>query len=123
MPRGDGTGPAGFGPRTGRAAGYCAGYGMPGFANPGFGRGFFGRGGGRGAWGGGGGRGWRNRYYATGLPGWMRYGAYGFPASPPPDPEFEKRSLADEAEALQAELEAIRRRLSELETEAAEERK
>ncbi|MBC7077615.1 MAG: DUF5320 domain-containing protein, partial [Synergistales bacterium] len=24
MPRGDGTGPAGFGPMTGRAAGYCA---------------------------------------------------------------------------------------------------
>ena len=34
MPRGNGTGPAGMGPKTGRAAGYCAGYGMPGYMNP-----------------------------------------------------------------------------------------
>jgi hypothetical protein len=47
MPRGDGTGPRGFGPMTGRGAGFCAGYPMPGFANPwvpgrgrGIGRGF-----------------------------------------------------------------------------------
>jgi len=38
MPRGDGTGPMGMGPMTGRAAGYCAGYPMPGFMNPGGGR-------------------------------------------------------------------------------------
>ncbi len=47
MPRGDRTGPAGMGPMTGRAAGYCAGYALPGFANPvaGAGYGFgFGRG-------------------------------------------------------------------------------
>ena len=74
MPFGDGTGPAGFGPMTGRAAGYCAGYGVPGFMNPIPGRGF-----GRG-WGGrGGGRGWRHGYYATGLPGWAR-GGWGWPA-------------------------------------------
>lgn len=55
MPRGDGTGPAGVGRMTGRGAGYCAGYGMPGFANnPGGGFGF-GRGCGRGF-----GMGWRN---------------------------------------------------------------
>jgi hypothetical protein len=34
MPRGDRTGPLGLGPRTGRAAGYCGGHGMPGFMNP-----------------------------------------------------------------------------------------
>ena len=34
MPRGDRTGPMGMGPMTGRAAGYCAGYGVPGYANP-----------------------------------------------------------------------------------------
>jgi len=34
MPRGDRTGPAGIGPMTGRAAGYCAGYNTPGFMNP-----------------------------------------------------------------------------------------
>lgn len=31
MPRGDRTGPAGLGPLTGRAAGYCAGHYVPGF--------------------------------------------------------------------------------------------
>ena len=48
MPFGDGTGPRGMGPMTGRGAGYCAGYGAPGFTNP-YPRGgragrFFGRG-------------------------------------------------------------------------------
>ena len=40
MPAGDGTGPLGFGPMTGRAAGYCAGYPVPGYMNPIPGRGF-----------------------------------------------------------------------------------
>ena len=42
MPRGDGTGPMGMGPMTGRGAGYCAGFRVPGYANParGFGYGF-----------------------------------------------------------------------------------
>ena len=34
MPRGDGSGPAGMGSMTGRAAGFCAGYGVPGYMNP-----------------------------------------------------------------------------------------
>ena len=33
MPRGDGTGPMGNGPMTGRGAGFCAGLGMPGVAS------------------------------------------------------------------------------------------
>ena len=44
MPRGDGTGPMGMGPMTGRAAGYCAGYPVPGFMNAIPGRGYWGRG-------------------------------------------------------------------------------
>ena len=44
MPLGDGTGPAGLGPMTGRAAGYCAGYSVPGYMNPIPGRGYWGRG-------------------------------------------------------------------------------
>ena len=41
MPKGDKTGPTGQGSMTGRAAGYCAGYSVPGFMNPidGYGRG------------------------------------------------------------------------------------
>ena len=34
MPLGDGTGPIGAGPRTGRKAGFCAGWRLPGFLNP-----------------------------------------------------------------------------------------
>ena len=63
MPFGDGTGPRGLGPVTGRGAGFCAGYAAPGCANV-WPRWAFG----------GGGRGWRNRYYATGLTGWQRAG-------------------------------------------------
>jgi len=125
MPGGDRSGPTGMGPRTGRGAGYCGGFEMPGYANPGPGGGFragFGFGGGRGFRGGGfrgGGRGWRNRFYATGVPGWMSYGGYAGPYQRP-DPEFERRALRSEAEALESELEFIRKRLSEMEGGAGE---
>jgi len=39
MAWGDGTGPNGLGPMTGRGAGYCAGFNVPGYANPGVGAG------------------------------------------------------------------------------------
>jgi len=110
MPFGDGTGPMGAGPMTGRAAGYCAGFGMPGYANP-----IPGRGWGRGFWGRGGGRGWRHWYYATGLPGWMRWG--GFPAATAPAAATEKQWLENLAQNLQARLDEVRQRLSELEGE------
>lgn len=124
MPGGDRTGPARMGPMTGRAAGYCAGYSVPGFANPifkpgvGFGRGF-GRGGG---WG------WRNWYYATGLTGWQRAAypypvyqsavPYGAPVSPAMTKEQEVDILKSQAEYLENSLEEIRKRLDELESEA-----
>jgi len=119
MPGGDRTGPTGMGPMTGRAAGYCAGYATPGYADPGFGRGF---GGGR-WYGGGGGRGWRNMYYATGLPGWARYGGYAAPYVYPglyaePDPDVQKQALKNQADALQAQLDLVKKRLSDLETGA-----
>jgi len=45
MPFGDRTGPAGLGPMTGRVAGFCAGYPVPGYMNPAVGRaGFYGAG-------------------------------------------------------------------------------
>ena len=90
MPGGDRTGPIGMGPRTGWGTGFCSGLNMPGDANPAAGRAFGygrrfepdrGRGGGRGYRSsrcfGRGGRGWRNMYWATGQPGWMRFGGPG----------------------------------------------
>lgn len=135
MPGGDGTGPMGMGPMTGRAAGYCAGYGAPGFMNPGPGRGFWGRG--RGFGGGGGrGRGWRNMYWATGLPGWARAGwgpgygaAYGPPPAgayaaqpyaPPVSREAELETLRSQADYFSGALEEIRKRIDELEAAADE---
>ena len=123
MPGGDGTGPAGMGPMTGRAAGMCAGYPMPGFMNPMGGRG-------RGFWGGGRGRGWRHRFWATGLPGWARagsggpaygVGAYPYPptgwppqANPPAGAEQELEALKGQAEYFQGALEEIQHRIDEL---------
>jgi hypothetical protein len=111
MPRGDRTGPAGTGPMTGRGAGYCAGYDMPGYANPVPGRGF-GTGPG-GAWG----RGhrWRNWYHATGLRGWARFG--GGPYAAPPTREDEVTSLKAQAGWLKQQLEAVQASLAELERE------
>jgi hypothetical protein len=133
MPAGDGTGPAGLGPMTGRAAGYCAGYSVPGYMNPvwgGYGRfprggrGFYGRG-----------RGWRNWYWATGLPGWMRAG-YGAPAAPmwsgpgapyPAGPEMtaeqEMDMLKKDAEMLRAQLEEVQERIGTLEKAKEKEKK
>lgn len=110
MPGGDRTGPMGMGPRTGRAAGYCAGFGAPGFANPMPGRGYgrgrgagFGRGMGRGF-----GRG-PGRGFGRGWPGpW----AYGYGADHPPVEE--SQWLRDEIAGLSEQLEFLKQRLSEL---------
>jgi hypothetical protein len=119
MPGGDRTGPLGMGPLTGRGAGYCRGYDMAGYANrwaSGWGAG---RGGGFGR--GGYGRGWRNRYLATGVPGWAWNRGAGaatpYFESPAGQPRRqEQRYLEEQAEFLRRELEAIDRRLSELKT-------
>jgi len=102
MPGGDRTGPLGAGPMTGRGVGICAGYDVPGYMNPAFGQGF-GRGRGRGfgrgfGMGGGGGRGWRNQYYATGLPGWAR--GYAYPAGYSITPDTAATSKAAQTEEL-----------------------
>lgn len=108
MPRGDRTGPDGFGPMTGRGLGYCRGYNSPGYTKgtP-RGRGF-GRGNDRGF---GGGFGWRNRFR----------GGYGYedlpPVAPEPpmNPKDETRLLKEEANALKKDLETINTRIKELE--------
>ena len=135
MPGGDGTGPGGMGPMTGRAAGYCAGYPVPGYTNSVGGRGYFGmgRGGGRG-----GGWGRRNMFYATGLPGWQRFGA-GYPAyggaapygnvgpygapyggayGPATTKEQELGTLKGQAEYFEDALDGIKKRITELEAKS-----
>ena len=110
MPRGNRTGPMGAGPMTGRGAGYCAGYDAPGFANPG---GWASRGRAPGgAWGSrGAGRGRRNMYYATGMPGWARAGY----VPPAPTEEDEVVALRTQADYLNTQLEAVTKRIEELE--------
>lgn len=105
MPRGNRTGPMGMGARTGRAAGYCAGYNQPGFMGGGFGgnfgRGFFGR------------RGFRRFARMPMHAGWMGYGAYPG-AYPPPAPmteEQELESLKAEETWLKEQLEAVQSRM------------
>ena len=119
MPRGDRTGPEGRGPKTGRAAGFCAGHSMPGYANPeprtgwGFASGLS-----RGA-----GRGWRHMFYATGLPGWQRewYPSRAYPYSVPAartmTKQQEMEGLKVQAESFENALGEIRKRLDELASE------
>lgn len=119
MPRGDRTGPAGAGSMTGRAAGYCAGFDVPGYMNTAAGRGFgAGFGQGRGFRGCGfAGYGRRNRAFAAGAQG-TRFGGYAAPYRAP-DSELEKQALKNQAEALKSELDLIRKRLSEIEADTA----
>jgi hypothetical protein len=130
MPRGDQTGPMGMGRMTGRGAGYCAGFGVPGYANPVPGQGFGVRSfRGHAPWGrgfGGGGQGWRSLFRTTGLPGWMGFGAYGAPGRygmpyQKPDPEMEMQVLKNQAQLLREELASIEKRLAELTKGAARE--
>jgi hypothetical protein len=116
MPFGDRTGPIGLGPMKGRAAGYCAGYAVPGYMNPVQARGLnfrIGRGG----------RGRRNWFYATGLTGWQR-AAYGYPSwgtgyanLPAPfatGKEQEMALLKNQAEYLENALKELNQRIQEL---------
>jgi len=132
MPGGDGTGPGGMGPMTGRAAGFCAGYSMPGYANPVGGRGMgmgmgFGRGRG-GGFGRGRGFGWGRAGY--GLPAYgsavnpYAYGgavnpyAYGgVPFAPTVAPQQELDGLKGQAEYLEDALDGIKKRIEELDSQ------
>jgi len=123
MPGGDGTGPAGFGPMTGRAAGFCAGYPVPGYDNPvggrgmgmGWGRGFRGAGFGRGR---GRGFGWGRAGYGLPTYGAVNPYAYGgAPFNPTVAPQQELDGLKGQAEYLEDALDGIKKRIEELETQ------
>ena len=113
MAGGDRRGPAGFGPMTGRGAGFCSGNDRPGYA-AGYGdRGGFGRGGGFRS---GGGRGFRNRYAAPPVYGQgygPQYGPqYGYPEF---TPQQEVEMLKSNARYLDEEIKAVNERINELE--------
>ncbi|MDD3846218.1 MAG: DUF5320 domain-containing protein [Syntrophorhabdaceae bacterium] len=114
MPCGDGTGPRGFGPMTGRAAGFCTGYGVAGYGNA------------LGERRGGGCRGFRNQFYGTGLTGRQRAGRYipgwgnsfadgPYYGSPMPavNRQQETDALKVQAQYLEDALERIRKQLKE----------
>ncbi|MBU0627894.1 MAG: DUF5320 domain-containing protein [Nanoarchaeota archaeon] len=110
MPRGDGTGPMGLGPMTGRAAGRCAGFNTPGFANTGFGfGGGFGRGRGFG----------RARGFGRGY-GFRSFGFAPLQAAAQPqanEQEFlqqELNSIEQEEKALQQEKEELKKKIDGL---------
>ncbi|MCU0821413.1 MAG: DUF5320 domain-containing protein [Spirochaetes bacterium] len=115
MPGGDGRGPLGQGPMTGRGAGLCAGYSAPGYANSGAGgrgcqRGWFGGFAGRG-------RGYRNQFLATGLTGWMRAGMNGFtPFGRRMKKEDEAKMLRDQLDFYKNAADEINKRIKELES-------
>jgi hypothetical protein len=115
MPGGDGTGPIGRGPMTGRAVGFCSGYSDPGYAklgfvqglgrgrSCGFGRGYLGRR--RGFW-------WRNYYQEPYNPP----AQYTYQSSK----EEEKTYLEKMLKGLEAEIKDIKNRIQELSKEKKE---
>ena len=110
MPGGDRTGPLGMGPMTGRAAGYCAGYDVPGYMNPYGGRGMAMR---------------RGRFYG-GAPV-MSVAAPVAPIMPQPgfgtvpyDESAELEMLRSQAQAIEASLSGIQKRIEELEVQSVE---
>ncbi len=120
MPRGDRTGPWGFGSRTGRGLGYCAGYSTPGYTKGpgmGWGRGYGGGRGWRGGGGGGRGRGFYPDpyYYPPDVPPLS-------PATVPPwpapfRPEDESKYLEQSLIDLKKHIELVEKRLAELTSE------
>ena len=117
MPAGDRTGPAGMGPRTGRAFGYCSGYDTPGYQKgaDGFGRGMSaGRVMGRGM---NGGRGMRR---GRGMKAGWEFGYPGpqpgsqWPNPPEMNREDEIRMLKSQMDSLERFRKAMEKRLDEL---------
>jgi len=120
MPRGDRTGPLGLGPMTGRGLGYCAGFPVPGYMNPGPGLGL--RRGGYFRWGRGFGRGYGRGFgwFWRRSPGWAPYAARYYSAHPwyvpfgYPGAVDEDTALKNETQALKQEIKFLEDRLAEI---------
>lgn len=113
MPFGSRTGPQGLGPMTGRGAGYCAGYPLPG---RGLGRGGRGLG-----WGRGFGRG-RGRGFGRGPQPWgAPYNSYTAAHAPSYSPEDEVTVLKNQAKYFEEALQETKKRIEEMESTAEEE--
>ena len=106
MPGGDGTGPMGHGPMTGRAAGLCAGYPNPGYTTPGYGRGL--------------GRGARRGFWGRGRGFWCRNYSPEPYYSLAPSREEEKKYLENMIKSLKEEIKSIQGRLQEISKEKKE---
>ncbi len=116
MPGGDGTGPRGMGSMTGRAAGYCAGYDVPGYTN--FVPARMGRGRGRGF-------AFRRpvRPMRFGYPGYYAPPVENYPLSKEEEMgilENEMSALEREHKLLKDEMENLTRRLNELKAQKTE---
>ncbi len=121
MPAGNGKGPVGAGPMTGRGAGFCAGNSRSGSDNPVRGEGFYGQGRGMG------GRGRRNQSYGTGMASrgrgfsnFERGNEAGVNNSMPEfSSENELRILKEQSEFIKNELASVDERINELESLSA----
>jgi len=96
-----------MGPRTGRGAGSCTGFGQPGYLGRGRGWGFAGYGRGRAA----------GMFCGGGWP----YGAFAAAPAYGPDPGVEKECLLRRTAALKKQLATLEKRLSELEAGGGQE--
>jgi hypothetical protein len=111
MPRGDQTGPEGMGPMSGRGAGFCAGYDMPGCVNPTYYRMR--------------GRAWRRheghamRHYG-GHFGWMYNAAYAVPFPAEMSAEEKLSQLKTREDWLKEQLEEVHGDMERLQKEKPE---
>ncbi|MBN2803206.1 MAG: DUF5320 domain-containing protein [Deltaproteobacteria bacterium] len=115
MPRGDKTGPQGMGPMTGRGAGFCRGFQVPGFMNSVHRRGF---GCGNG-FSNGNGFGWRNRTFSGANQGWGFQQSDSFSSNEAGQnmtKEQELNVLKEQARYVEESLTNIRKRISEVES-------
>ncbi|MCD4812476.1 DUF5320 domain-containing protein [bacterium] len=106
MPRGDQSGPQGFGPMTGRKMGFCSGANQPGYNRLG------------GGWGMRGGRG--GGQYANGRQffgmrgGFGPYAGFGPAASLEDEPQENAQTLKNQAAMLTSELAKLNERINKL---------